>query len=113
MLEELLEMRRLSNRELDVVRVIAGGATNREAAAALGLQVSTLKNYLTQIYRTIGLRNRVHLILWSMDNDLTRSNRDETTPEGRTELAPHCGDSVRPHGSLAGLSPCHEMTRHD
>lgn len=48
----------LSERELDVLRLIAGGSTNREAAAQLFISESTVKTHLLHIYEKLGVRDR-------------------------------------------------------
>ena len=41
--------------------LVARGATNREAAAALFLTTKTIEFHLSQIYRKLGLRSRTEL----------------------------------------------------
>jgi DNA-binding NarL/FixJ family response regulator len=48
----------LSNRELDVLRLIADGATNREAAARLFVSEATIKTHLLHVYEKLGVRDR-------------------------------------------------------
>ena len=48
----------LSEREQDVLRLIAGGSTNREAAAQLFISESTVKTHLLHIYEKLGVRDR-------------------------------------------------------
>jgi DNA-binding NarL/FixJ family response regulator len=48
----------LSERELDVLRLIAGGASNREAASQLFISESTVKTHLLHIYEKLGVRDR-------------------------------------------------------
>jgi DNA-binding NarL/FixJ family response regulator len=48
----------LSRRELDVLRLIADGATNREAAAKLFVSEATIKTHLLHIYDKLGVRDR-------------------------------------------------------
>jgi DNA-binding NarL/FixJ family response regulator len=48
----------LSARELDVLRLVAGGATNREAAARLFVSEATIKTHLLHIYEKLGVRDR-------------------------------------------------------
>ncbi len=48
----------LSKRELDVLRLIADGATNREAAAKLFVSEATIKTHLLHIYDKLGVRDR-------------------------------------------------------
>jgi len=48
----------LSERELDVLRLVAGGATNREVALALHLALGTVKNHLKNIYGKLNVHSR-------------------------------------------------------
>jgi DNA-binding NarL/FixJ family response regulator len=48
----------LSRRELEVLRLIADGATNREAAARLFVSEATIKTHLMHIYEKLGARDR-------------------------------------------------------
>jgi DNA-binding NarL/FixJ family response regulator len=48
----------LSQRELDVLQLIADGATNREAAAKLFVSEATIKTHLLHIYEQLGVRDR-------------------------------------------------------
>jgi DNA-binding NarL/FixJ family response regulator len=51
--------RRLSRRELSVLRMVACGASNPEIAAALHLSRHTVKEYTQTVFRKLGVRNRV------------------------------------------------------
>jgi DNA-binding NarL/FixJ family response regulator len=48
----------LSQREREVLTLIAGGATNREAAAQLFVSEATIKTHLLHIYEKLGVRDR-------------------------------------------------------
>ena len=54
----------LSEREEDVVRLVAEGLPNREIACQLGLSEHTVKNYLFRIFDKLGISNRTELILY-------------------------------------------------
>ncbi len=53
----------LSGRELDVVRLLAGGRSNREIAAALFLAEGTVKNHVTSALAKLGARDRTQAAL--------------------------------------------------
>ena len=53
----------LSEREVEIVRLLARGATNREIAAALVLAEGTVKNHLTNILGKLGARDRAQAAL--------------------------------------------------
>ena len=48
----------LSNREHQVLKLVAEGATNREAAATLFISEASIKTHLLHIYRKLGVRDR-------------------------------------------------------
>jgi DNA-binding NarL/FixJ family response regulator len=59
---------RLSDRELEVLTLIAQGKSNREIAKTLFLTEGTVKNYVTQILGRLGLRDRTQAALWAKEN---------------------------------------------
>lgn len=52
----------LSPRERQVLRMVAGGATNREVAAALGLGDETVKTLLGRVFGKLGVRRRAEAV---------------------------------------------------
>ena len=52
----------LSKRELEVVRCLAEGLTNREIAQRLGLSQHTIKNYLFRVFDKLGVSSRLELL---------------------------------------------------
>jgi DNA-binding NarL/FixJ family response regulator len=53
-----------SEREQQVIELVAQGLKNREVANAIGTTEHVVKNYLRVIYDKLGLWNRVELALW-------------------------------------------------
>ncbi|CAN5771973.1 hypothetical protein BH24CHL6_BH24CHL6_14120 [soil metagenome] len=53
----------LTQREQEVARLVAGGATNREIAAALFLSPKTVEQHLVNLFRKLDVRNRTELAL--------------------------------------------------
>jgi DNA-binding CsgD family transcriptional regulator len=52
----------LTARERDVCALVAGGATNREAAAALYMSTRTVEHHLRMAYRKLGVRSRTEML---------------------------------------------------
>lgn len=48
----------LSQREVEVLRLVAGGSTNREAANRLFVSEATIKSHLLHIYAKLGVKDR-------------------------------------------------------
>ncbi|MFE1175089.1 response regulator [Streptomyces sp. NPDC058773] len=57
----------LTQRELDVVRLVARGYTNEEVAAELYVTPSTVKTHLGNIQRKLAARNRVEIAAWAWE----------------------------------------------
>ncbi len=55
--------RLLSGRELDVLRLLAAGQSNKEIAAELNISSSTVKNHISNIYPKLGVHTRVEAVL--------------------------------------------------
>ncbi|HSN73757.1 MAG TPA: response regulator transcription factor, partial [Anaerolineae bacterium] len=57
----------LSERELEILRLLAQGMTNREIAQRLFLAEGTVKNYVTNILGKIGARDRTQAALHAQE----------------------------------------------
>ncbi|WP_086809629.1 response regulator [Streptomyces reticuliscabiei] len=55
----------LTDRELDVVRLVALGHTNAEIAASLFVSLSTVKTHLSSVQLKLAARNRVEIAAWA------------------------------------------------
>jgi DNA-binding NarL/FixJ family response regulator len=53
----------LSARELSVLRLVAGGYSNKEVARVLQISDGTVKNHMTDILRKLEARDRTHAVL--------------------------------------------------
>ena len=58
--------RLLTKREDDVVKLVADGLSNRDAAQKLSLTEHTVSNYLFRIYEKLGISSRVELVLYAL-----------------------------------------------
>jgi len=66
----VLALEPLSGRELEILRMIAQGASNREIADALFLAEGTVKNYVTNILGKLEVRDRTKAALKAKESDL-------------------------------------------
>ncbi|MCR2802431.1 response regulator transcription factor [Paenibacillus sp. SCIV0701] len=60
----------LTEREKEVLRLVATGASNREIAASLVLSEHTVKNHLKNILQKLHLDNRVQLTRYALEQGL-------------------------------------------
>lgn len=60
----------LSERERQVVALIAVGASNDEIAAQLFLGLNTVKTYIRTAYRKIGVTRRAQAVIWAREHGL-------------------------------------------
>ena len=60
----------LSMRELQVLRKLATGSTNREIAMAYNISVKTVDTYRSRILKKLNLRNNAELSRYAMQNKL-------------------------------------------
>ncbi len=63
-IESLNQMQTLSNRELDVAKMIRLGESNKKIASALCISERTVKAHLTSIFRKLNVRDRLHLAIF-------------------------------------------------
>ncbi len=67
----------LTPRERDVLFYLVTGAANKEIAAALGLQVVTIKLHVRGICRKLGAKNRTQAALIARENEITLKRPNE------------------------------------
>jgi DNA-binding NarL/FixJ family response regulator len=58
---------RLTDREVEIARLVAVGRTNAEIGAELFLSPGTVKNHVATIQRKLGARNRVGVAVWAWE----------------------------------------------
>jgi DNA-binding NarL/FixJ family response regulator len=57
----------LTRREVEVLRLMAGGYSNREIAGALGTAEGTVKNHASSILSKLGVRDRTRAVLKALE----------------------------------------------
>lgn len=63
----------LSEREREVLLLVAEGLPNKLIARRLGISEKTVKAHLTSVFRQIGVTDRTQAALWAERNGLTES----------------------------------------
>ncbi|MCU0751402.1 MAG: response regulator transcription factor [Akkermansiaceae bacterium] len=62
----------LSNREVEVLRLVAKGTANKQIAAALHLSGDTVKTHLAHIMRKLGAADRAHAVTLAIEKGFLR-----------------------------------------
>jgi DNA-binding NarL/FixJ family response regulator len=57
----------LTPREKEIVRLIVGGASNKQVATALDISERTVKGHLSNVFQKLGVSDRLRLVLYVTD----------------------------------------------
>jgi len=66
----------LTPRETEVIRLMAGGYSNREIANALSKSEGTIKNHVSNILAKLGVRDRTRAVLKAIEHGLLQSGEN-------------------------------------
>ena len=65
----------LTKREIEVLGLLATGATNREIAEKLFVSEGTVKNHVSNILSRLGLRDRIKAAVFAIEHGLSAENQ--------------------------------------
>src|SRR5574341_2358746 len=68
----------LTRRERDILRLLAQGLSNKEIAEQLGLSEKTVRNRLSEILSTLGVRNRTQAAIWAKEHGLDNGQQEQS-----------------------------------
>lgn len=60
----------LTDRETEILRLMAGGYSNKEIAAALSVAEGTVKNHVSSVLSKMGVRDRTRAVLKALEHGL-------------------------------------------
>jgi DNA-binding NarL/FixJ family response regulator len=66
------DLARLSERELEVSRLLALGKTNKEIGMVLGISPRTVQIHVAHIFDKLGVHSRACAAVWLVEHDLGR-----------------------------------------
>lgn len=72
----------LTSRERDILRVMAGGLTDKEIASRLGTRRHTVSNQVSVILLKLGARNRTEAVLQALRLGILQIEPEEDRPQG-------------------------------
>jgi DNA-binding NarL/FixJ family response regulator len=61
-------LRELSPREQQLVDMVSQAKINKEIAYELRLAEGTVRDYLSRLFRKVGVKNRTELAVWAMNH---------------------------------------------
>lgn len=67
----------LTSREIEVIRTVVGGHSNREIAVRMKISEASVKKHMTGIFDKTGAGNRLELALFAMHHGLVRRARKQ------------------------------------
>ncbi|GGW26557.1 response regulator [Streptomyces xantholiticus] len=68
------ELTGITDREREVLTLVAGGLSNTEIAQTLFISVATAKTYVTRLLSKLGARDRVQLVIIAYETGLVRAS---------------------------------------
>lgn len=77
----------LSQRELDIIRRLADGHSNKSIAKDLAITEATVKVHLKTVLRKLGATNRTQVAIWAVQHGLTNPNSNGARTNGRHKPA--------------------------
>ena len=68
--EDYGKLENLTRKELQILKMLSAGLSNREIATRMEISEHTVKNHLTRIFKKIGVKDRTHAAIFTIRNNL-------------------------------------------
>jgi DNA-binding NarL/FixJ family response regulator len=69
----------LTEREREILELVAAGVPNQQIALRLGISAKTVKSHLTHFFRHIGVRDRLQAARWAERHGIAAPTRSRTS----------------------------------
>src|SRR5262249_25102360 len=66
--ESMASIKFMTEREQEILKLIAKGLNNKEIAAELNITEGTVKNHISSILTQLGVRDRTQAALWAREH---------------------------------------------
>ncbi|GIG92072.1 response regulator [Plantactinospora endophytica] len=98
------ELAGLTDREMDMFKLLVRGYRNEDMARILTLGESTVKSHIQHLYQKLGVRDRVQVVIYAYENGLVQPGRGTeslggtrtSSRWGRPDFISPAGDTRRP-----------------
>jgi len=85
--EKTVVITALSEREMEIVRLVAFGLSNCAVGQRLSLSESTVKNNLVRVYEKLGISTRIELILYILSYDQSPESEENEIAEKKFRMS--------------------------
>lgn len=68
--EEIIDQYNLTTSEIDIIRLLADGKSNREIACELNFTEGTIKNKVSKLLGKIGLKDRTQVVVFALKENI-------------------------------------------
>lgn len=83
--QSLEESPNLTEREEDILRLMANGCSNEDIAEELYIAESTVRKHATNLYQKLNVTSGREAIAWAWQNGIMSESEDETAPRDTSE----------------------------